>query len=97
MQIEQTKAEAISNKLAIEDMDVYRQMMEEKTHQLATLHQELTSWKASNYQVLYRFNLGCFCIYIPYSPKDTPPPPSQSTNVLLRYFLYLNTPPMQYV
>ncbi|XP_064387129.1 aurora kinase A-like isoform X3 [Halichondria panicea] len=49
-QIEQTKAEAISNKLAIEDMDVYRQMMEEKTHQLATLHQELTSWKASNYQ-----------------------------------------------
>ncbi len=52
MQIEQTKAEAISNKLAIEDMDVYRQMMEEKTHQLATLHQELTSWKASNYQVL---------------------------------------------
>ncbi len=67
MQIEQLKAEAISNKLAIEDKDVYRQMMEEKTHQLATMHQELTSWKASNYQVL----IPTMFLY-PYSPEDTP-------------------------
>ncbi len=68
MQIEQPN---VSNKLAIEDNDVYRQMMEEKTHQLATLHQELTSWKASNYQVLI---LTMFLyLYIPYSPEDAPP------------------------
>ncbi len=86
MQIEQLKAEAISNKLAIEDKDVYRQMMED---QLATMHQELTSWKASNYQVL----IPTMFLY-PYSPEDTPfSKKAEAQNVLRRYFLYLKYSP----